>query len=92
MADYSVNSGPARAVKELQGVLTDLTVDGIMGNNTLAAINDNKDTAVLIETICKRRLAFMKTLRHWPRFKNGWTTSVNEVSGRAIGLSRGDPS
>ena len=91
MADYSVNSGPARAVKELQRVLTGLTVDGIMGNNTLAAINDNKDTAVLIETVCKKRLAFMKTLRHWPRFKNGWTTRVNEVEETSVRMSRALP-
>ena len=94
LADYSVNSGPARAVKELQRVLNSrgkagLSVDGIMGNNTLAALNNDTDTVVLVEIICLNRLKFMRSLRHWKRFKNGWTSRVKGVVERATKMARG---
>jgi lysozyme family protein len=94
LADYSVNSGPARAVKELQRVLNSrskagLTVDGVMGNNTLAALKEDDDTVILITTICSNRLKFMRSLRHWKRFKNGWTSRVNGVVKRGTEMARG---
>ena len=32
-----------------------------------------------IEALCDRRLALMRSLKHWPSFKNGWTRRVADV-------------
>lgn len=88
--DFSVNSGPSRAIKELQAALVSLghniTIDGHMGNLTMAAANA-EEVETVISAVCERRLAFMKRLKHWQRFKNGWTTRVNGVEKQAIGMT-----
>src|SRR5690554_3967496 len=58
--DYAVNSGPARAVKDLQRVLG-VGVDGVVGAQTLAAIAARK-AADLIRALCDRRRAFVRAL------------------------------
>jgi len=79
VGDYSVNSGPRQSVKDLQRVLNDLgsniAVDGHMGLATLAAITEY-ETSVIIIMHCQRRLAFMKKLKVWWKYKNGWTRRV----------------
>ena len=75
--DFAINSGVSRAVKELQKVLG-VTADGIVGLQTLNAI-DHTDLPSLIERYCAARLAFMKRLKTWPTFKNGWKTRVDNV-------------
>jgi lysozyme family protein len=75
--DAAVNSGPSRAAKWLQR-LVGVARDGVIGNQTLAAVLDH-DVKDLIDRYCDYRLAFMKRLRHWSSFKNGWTRRVAEV-------------
>lgn len=41
------------------------------------------DVVALIDRIWDRRMAFLRGLKHWPRFKNGWTTRVAGV--RSVG-------
>lgn len=74
VADYSINSGPSQAVRDLQRVLG-VKADGQIGPQTMAALS-TKDAAEIVIGLCRRRLAFMKRLKHWPSFKNGWTTRV----------------
>lgn len=80
--DFSVNSGPATANKFLQRALgfKGAQVDGIVGSQTLAAVDERCKTRAglidLISEICHARLAWMKTLSDWKHFKNGWTTRV----------------
>ena len=78
LADYSVNSGPSRAIKDLQREIG-VKADGVFGNQTLVAMRkyieeDGLDD--LIVSINERRFAFMKTLSNWGVSKNGWTTRV----------------
>jgi len=80
--DAAVNSGPGRAARWLQKVIG-AKVDGIVGNETIAATRDMVP-ADLIHAYCDRRLAFMKRLRHWSSFKNGWTRRVAEVRAQAV--------
>ncbi|WP_198645504.1 glycoside hydrolase family 108 protein [Thalassobius sp. I31.1] len=75
--DAAVNSGPARAVRWLQKEIG-ATIDGVIGNETLAR-TVRADAAALIDRYCDRRLSFMKRLRHWPTFRNGWSARVVEV-------------
>lgn len=72
--DYAVNSGPARAARDLQRELG-VTVDGIIGQQTLGALA-GRDVPALIESLCARRMAFLRRLRHWPTFGKGWTRRV----------------
>lgn len=85
MADYSVNSGPARAIKALQRIVK-TKVDGVLGVNSMAAINQ-RNAAGLITLLCEERFAFMKRLKHWPTFKGGWTT---RVMGKHLGAQTDD--
>ena len=75
--DAAVNSGPGRALRWLQAEIG-AAVDGVIGNETLG-LAARRDPVRLIDGYCARRLAFMKRLRHWPTFQNGWSGRVAEV-------------
>lgn len=88
VADFAVNSGPARAVKELQRVLgfKGAAMDGIMGQKTLAAINA-RNLSDLIVAYCERRMAYLRGLATFKTFGKGWTS---RVMGRTDGAQDGD--
>lgn len=75
--DFAVNSGPSRAVQELQRCLG-LRVDGDPGSVTLEAAL-SADAESLIAELCARRLAFMRRLSTWSVFGRGWERRVREV-------------
>ena len=83
--DTAVNSGPGRAIKLLQECLG-VTVDGAIGNNTLAAVNQFKDTALihLIDDYCAARQAFLISLPTFGTFGKGWTARVQRLKDAAI--------
>lgn len=85
--DAAVNSGPARAAKWLQA-LVDVAQDGIIGDQTIAAL-DGVPVAGLIDRYCDNRLAFMRRLKHWATFKNGWTRRVAEVRAQSNAWAEG---
>lgn len=74
VADWSVNSGPARAVKELQKIVG-ADADGIMGSKTLAAVK-RWDAQELILAYCNRRMEWLRTLGTFKTFGKGWTARV----------------
>lgn len=82
VADFAVNSGPSRAAKYLQRVVG-AKQDGRIGPETLSRVMV-MDRAKVINQLCDDRLAFMKRLKIWPTFKNGWSRRVSEV--RALSL------
>ena len=86
--DTSVNSGPGRAVKLLQGCLG-VAADGAIGNNTLAAIAQFKNQALidLIHGYCDSRQAFLASLPTFPTFGRGWTTRVERLRSEAVELA-----
>jgi len=83
--DFAVNSGPSRAAKYLQRVVG-VKQDGIIGLQTLAAVERMNATEVVAQ-LCADRMAFLRRLRHWPTFKNGWT---RRVVGKWEGVQQGD--
>ena len=85
MADFSVNSGPKRAVKFLQRIVG-TKVDGVMGLHTLAAVNGRKPQDLIV-ALCNNRLRWMKTLRTWRTFGRGWEA---RVMGRTKGVQAKD--
>ncbi len=82
--DYAVNSGPAKAGKDLQRVLGGLTVDGVIGRNTLNAATQ-VDVIATINALCDQRLMFLKGLNTWPIFGKGWGARVDAL--RALALT-----
>jgi lysozyme family protein len=86
MADFAINSGPARAAKHLQKVVG-VAQDGDIGPKTLAAVAA-RDTAYVISALCDSRLRFLKALRTWGTFGKGWGRRVAEV--RAVALAWAD--
>ena len=77
--DFAVNSGPGRAVMELQELLK-IKQDGIVGIITLNKIKTYPGRErKLIGDLCANRLKFMKGLSNWRYNKNGWTNRVETV-------------
>lgn len=86
--DYAVNSGVGKAVKDLQrtlrgwsnrlGEVANIRVDGIIGQATIAAAcaAANEDEAAFIESLCDRRMSFLKSLKTFKTFGKGWTRRV----------------
>ncbi|MEZ5781804.1 MAG: glycoside hydrolase family 108 protein [Rhizobiaceae bacterium] len=83
--DFAVNSGPARAAKYLQGVVG-AKVDGKIGPATLAAARKLMRPTV-INDLCDKRMEFLRKLKTWPTFKNGWTSRVAGVRAEALKMA-----
>lgn len=75
--DFAVHAGVRRASEFLQRILG-VTVDGIIGQETVAAAQA-ADVPSVIRQLCANRLAFLQRLRNWERYRNGWTRRVREV-------------
>jgi len=75
--DYGVNSGPNRAVKDLQRLLG-VGVDGQVGQETIEAVRKaaDADEVKLITDYCNRRMRFLRSLRTWGTFGGGWKRRV----------------
>lgn len=92
--DFGVNSGPSRAVKSLQAALG-VKADGWYGEKTLEAVL-RADPVKLIDTLCDRRLAFMKSIKNretgellWNKFGNGWANRVADIRRQAKRMAAG---
>ena len=88
--DFAINSGPVRAIKELQKLIG-TKADGLIGGHTMRRIQAVNDTEGLVNRYLDARLAFMKKARHrktgallWPTFKNGWSKRVADVRKRSL--------
>lgn len=86
--DFGVNSGPATAVRKLQEIVG-TTPDGIVGNQTLAAVA-NKSQPDLIKGYSAARLSYLKQVPRWARYGNGWTARVNRVMHKSLELVAGE--
>lgn len=85
--DYAVNSGPRRAIQDLQRELG-VKPDGIIGQLTLAAVSA-QDVYGLIDRLCSRRLRFLRGLKHYKTFGRGWERRVAEVAEAAVAMAQG---
>ncbi|RUU15494.1 N-acetylmuramidase [Mesorhizobium sp. M7A.T.Ca.TU.009.01.3.2] len=80
--DGAVNSGVNQSVKWLQRALGGLyegSIDGNLGEGTLAAVAAVNNYDALIDRICDQRLRFLQALRTWRVFGKGWSARVAEV-------------
>jgi lysozyme family protein len=72
--DMAYNSGPSRAIKTLQEAVG-AEADGILGQETLYALNEHGEEAAR-RRFNAHRLLFMTDLHNWPAFGKGWTRRV----------------
>jgi lysozyme family protein len=83
--DFAVNSGVGRSIKMLQKCVG-VPADGGFGPTTMAAVTQftGESGRKIIEEVCDERLAFLKALKTWPVFGNGWERRVKEVKEEAL--------
>lgn len=86
VVDAAVNSGPVQAIKWLQRSLG-IAADGHYGVVTAQAVAALKNRKAAIERYDAARLGFMRHLRTWPFFHNGWFARVHLVTRRAEALA-----
>ena len=82
VADFAVNSGPARAAKYLQAVVG-VAQDGLIGAQTIDAVN-RAPASVVITLLCDRRVEFLRRLPTWADFGKGWSARVASVRAAAL--------
>lgn len=76
--DAAVHSGPAQSVRWLQQALG-VHVTGRIGPETIAAAAGVTDHQGVIDAMLDLRLAFLKRLKNWRTFGNGWTNRIEKV-------------
>ena len=87
--DYAVNSGPARAIKALQGSLK-VKADGWIGPLTLDALKARIAAAGvtgLIVGLCDGRLSFLQRLATFAVFGKGWSRRVADIRAAALAMA-----
>ena len=84
--DLAVNSGVGRAAKYLQHI-AGVTADGVIGPKSMEAILacDPEET---VDSLCDRRLDFLKALPTWDTFGKGWGRRVAEVEAKATEMAK----
>lgn len=91
--DYAVNSGPKRAVEDLQHILPNVTIDGVIGKReTLPALQkytEQHGIVTLLSNYIARRLQFLRGLSTWATFGGGWTNRVASVGNLAAAMAAG---
>lgn len=86
--DGAVNSGPSRSIRWLQSALG-VSVDGMIGEETIGAAQAHPDRNALIARVCAIRMRFLRSLRTWPYFGRGWTSRVTGVEKLAKAIAAG---
>lgn len=87
--DYGINSGPSRAVRELQKIVG-VNPDGIVGSQTTTAIQ-KFSVAKLIDLYCDARIKYLRSLKTFKTFGKGWLARVERVRKRSKSLVGNSP-
>ena len=87
--DYAVNSGPARAIKDLQRTVG-ADDDGVIGQKTLSKIKEYiaaNGMQALLNAYATRRWNFVQGLSTFSTFGNGWR---RRIWGEQMGMQASD--
>lgn len=79
--DAAVNHGPGQAIRLLQDALG-LTIDGIFGLRTRAAVEDVDEPTVIARYLDARQAFYDAIVSHDPtqsKFAHGWSNRVNAL-------------
>jgi hypothetical protein len=79
--DYGVNSGPATAIKALQGLVR-VEQDGAIGPQTMGAVSDAAPMT-LVNALAQARMTYLRGLPAFVQFGDGWTKRVTDVQQKA---------
>lgn len=84
--DYGVNSGIDRSGKVLRRLLKLPDTTSQVTGDVIAAARA-ADAGKLVAMICDERLRFLKSLKTWSVFGNGWGRRVAEVRTAALAMA-----
>ncbi len=82
--DMNVMSGVSRATKTAQIAINNtggnVVVDGILGKNTLAALNSIPADKIdnYMDALKDVRMNFLRQTQNWPTARGGWTTRTEK--------------
>lgn len=82
--DGAVNSGVSRGAKWVQSAVG-AQADGKIGPATLLRAS-KVDTRQAIKAAANNRMQFLRGLNTWSRYKNGWTTRVEDMRNMALSM------
>ncbi len=88
MFDYAVNSGPRRAISEIQ-IIVRTDVDGIVGPKTKLAIKEyckRSSLQDLLSQYIENRHSFLRKLKTYSVFGSGWRNRITHVKQQAAKL------
>lgn len=84
--DYGVNSGIGRSAKVLRRALGLPDNSNAITDIVIAAAH-TADLKALVVDICDERLHFLRSLKTWSVFGNGWGRRVSEVKSTALKMA-----
>lgn len=80
LVDFAWHSGVSKATEVIQK-LVGVTADGVMGRITIGAINGYfKGDKYVFDELKTKRMDYLKGLKNWKYFKNGWATRVESIN------------
>lgn len=85
--DYAINSGVGRAGKVLRRLVGLSDHTSAVTDEVIAAVA-KRNPADLISAIAVERMAFLRTLKNWPTYANGWARRVAEVRALSMGFAK----
>lgn len=83
--DGAVNSGVSRGAKWLQSALG-VSYDGKIGSQTISAAAQ-ADAIKTVKAMCAKRMSFLRGLRIFSTFGNGWTSRVARVEAESVSMA-----
>lgn len=83
--DFGVNSGVGRSVRFLEAI-AGVPADGRPDDLLIRAVA-NLPAKPIVTELCNKRLVFLKGLKTWPVFGNGWAGRVAEVRDAALKMA-----
>jgi lysozyme family protein len=84
--DYGVNSGIGRSGKVLRRLVGLPAHTHAVTVEVIAAVSQ-RDSRAIIGAICDERLRFLRSLKTWQVFGNGWSRRVREVRAAALEMA-----
>jgi lysozyme family protein len=82
----AVNAGAGRSVKLLQDAIG-AVMDGVIGPNTMARINES-NVETLIDKFSEARTAYYKGLKLFPVFGRGWVARTDKERLEALQMAK----
>lgn len=80
--DFMYNSNPTNAAKKIEQAAKSYGIEGIKSDGVLTKkelSKLNKGGKSLANTICKKRIGYMQSLKGWKKYGKGWSKRVYAI-------------